>query len=103
MIKVGVFYPNSAGGKFDMKYYMEKHIPMVRQKIGPALKNVEVEQGVGGGMPGSPVTYSIMCRLSFDSVDAFQAAFATHAAHIMGDVANYTDIQPVVQISEVKL
>jgi hypothetical protein len=26
-----------------------------------------------------------------------------HAAAIMGDVPNYTDIEPVIQISEVKL
>jgi uncharacterized protein (TIGR02118 family) len=103
MIKVGIFYPNTAGSKFDMKYYMEKHISMVRQKLAPALKKVEVEQGVGGGAPGSPITYRVMCHLWFDSVDAFQSAFAAHAAHLMGDVANYTDIQPVVQISEVKI
>ena len=46
MIKVGVFYPQKDGSRFDMKYYLEKHIPMVRQKIGPALKGVAVEQGV---------------------------------------------------------
>jgi uncharacterized protein (TIGR02118 family) len=103
MIKVAVLYPNNAGNKFDMKYYMEKHIPMVRQKMGPALKNVAVEQGVSGGMPGSPITYTVMCHLSFDSLDAFQGAFAVHAPQIMGDVVNYTNIQPVVQISEVKI
>jgi uncharacterized protein (TIGR02118 family) len=103
MIKVGVFYPSSTGSKFDMKYYMEQHIPMVRQKLGPALKKVEVEQGVGGGAPGLPITYTVMCHLSFDSLEAFQSAFATHAPQLMGDVANYTDIQPVVQISEVKI
>ena len=103
MIKVGVFYPQTAGGRFDMKYYLEKHIPMVRQKIGPALKNVAVEQGVAGGTPGAPMTYSVICHLSFDSVDAFQNAFAAHAPSIMGDLPNYTDIQPIVQISEVKM
>jgi uncharacterized protein (TIGR02118 family) len=101
MIKVGVFYPY--GGKFDLKYYLEKHIPMVRQKVGPALKGVAIEQGVAGGMPGAPITYSVLCHLSFDSVDAFQAAFGPHAPEIMGDIANYTDTQPVVQISEVKV
>ncbi len=37
------------------------------------------------------------CILS--PVEAFQAAFAPHAAEIMGDIANYTDVQPAVQIS----
>jgi len=103
MIKVGVFYPSNPGGKFDMKYYLEKHIPMVKQKCGPALKNVAVEQGVAGGQPGAPITYSVIAHLSFDSVDAFQSAFGPNAPQILGDVPNYTDIQPIVQISEVKM
>ena len=101
MIRVGVFYPY--GGKFDMKYYLEKHMPMVQQKCGSALKGVAIEQGVAGGMPGAPITYSVMCHLTFDSVDAFQASFGPHAPEIMGDIANYSDIQPIVQISEVKV
>lgn len=43
-----------------------------------------------------------MAHLTFDSVDAFQKAFAPHSDAIMGDVPNYTDIQPVIQINEVK-
>jgi uncharacterized protein (TIGR02118 family) len=103
MIKVGVFYPNNPGAKFDMKYYLEKHIPMVQQKVGSALKHVTVDQGVAGGTPGAPLTYRVICHLTFDTVDAFQAAFGAHAPAIMGDIPNYTDIQPVVQISEVKM
>lgn len=32
MIKVSVLYPNHVAGRFDMTYYLEKHMPMVRQK-----------------------------------------------------------------------
>jgi uncharacterized protein (TIGR02118 family) len=101
MIRVGVFYPY--GGKFDMKYYLEKHMPMVQQKCGPALRSYAVDHGVAGGMPGAPITYSVMCHLTFDSADAFQAAFVPHAPEIMGDISNYSDLQPIVQISEVKV
>ena len=103
MIKVGVFYPQNEGSKFDMKYYLEKHIPMVRQKIGPALKSVAVDQGLAGGTPGAPMTYVAIAHLLFDSVDAFQAAFGAQGPTIMADVPNYTNIQPIVQISEVKM
>jgi uncharacterized protein (TIGR02118 family) len=44
-----------------------------------------------------------MGHLYFDSVEAFQAAFGPHAPAIMADIPNYTDIQPVIQISEVKM
>jgi len=43
MIKVNVFYPNEEGKKFDMEYYCNKHIPMVQQKLGAAVKGVSVE------------------------------------------------------------
>ncbi len=103
MIKVSVFYPNSAGVRFDMSYYLSKHIPLVQKKVGAALKGVAVEQGIAGGTPGAPPTYVAVGHLVFDSVDAFQAAFGPHAAEISADVANYTNVQPVIQIGEVKL
>ena len=103
MIKVSVLYPHSASATFDMAYYLEKHMPMVRQKLGAACKGTAVEQGIGGGAPGAPPTYIAMGHLLFDSAEAFQSAFAPHAAAIMGDIPNYTQIQPIIQVSEVKL
>jgi len=43
-----------------------------------------------------------MCHLYFDSVEAFQTAFGPHSETIMGDIPNYTDLQPIIQVSEVK-
>ncbi|MGH9718383.1 MAG: EthD family reductase [Candidatus Acidiferrales bacterium] len=103
MIKISVYYPNSAGVRFDMNYYVSKHLPMVQKKVGPALKSVAAEQGVAGGSPGSPAPYVAVGHLMFDSVDAFQTAFAPHSEAIMADVANYTNVQPIIQISEIKL
>ena len=103
MIKVSVLYPNTTGCKFDMSYYVDKHMPMVRNKLRPACKRVAVEQGIAGGAPGSPATYVAMGHLYFDSADAFQAAFAQHAQAILADIPNYTNTQPTIQISEIKL
>ncbi|BAT60331.1 EthD protein [Variibacter gotjawalensis] len=101
MIKVSVLYPPS--DKFDWDYYLAKHMPLVSDRLGAALKKAEVSKGVAGGAPGAPATYAAICTLSFDSVEAFQKAMGAHAAEIMGDIPNYTDATPVVQISEVKL
>ena len=103
MVRVGVFYPYSADAKFDMNYYVTKHMPMVRQKLGAACKGMSVEQGVGGGAPGAPPAFVAMGHLLFESAEAFQAAFAPHAATIMADIPNYTKIQPTIQVSEVKM
>jgi uncharacterized protein (TIGR02118 family) len=103
VIKVSVLYPNSAGCKFDMDYYLKRHMPMVQQKLGPACKRMAVDEGMAGGAPGAPATYVAMGHLYFDTADAFQSAFAPHAAAIMADIPNYTNIQPVIQISAVKM
>jgi hypothetical protein len=49
VIKVSVLYPNTAGCKFDMGYYLNQHMPMVQQKLGPACKRMAVEEGIAGG------------------------------------------------------
>ena len=96
MIKVGVFYPQS--NKFDWEYYIGKHTPMIQKLLSPALKRVEIEKGIAGAAPGTAAAYQTVCTLHFDSVEAFQSAFAPHANAIMADIANYTDAQPIVQI-----
>jgi len=103
VIKVSVLYPHSEGTRFDMEYYCERHIPMVRQKLGAACKGVSVDQGMSGPAPGSPPMYAAIGHLLFDSVGAFQLAFAPLSAEIMADIRNYTEIRPVIQVSEVKL
>jgi hypothetical protein len=42
-----------------------------------------VEEGLAGGAPGAPTAYVAMAHLSFESLDAFQSAFAPHAEAIM--------------------
>ena len=103
MIKVSVLYPAGESTKFDMDYYCKSHMPMVQEKLGAACKSMAVEQGLAGGAPGTPPIYVAMGHLYFDSVSDFQAAFGPHTAEIMGDIPNYTDIQPVIQISDVKM
>jgi uncharacterized protein (TIGR02118 family) len=42
-----------------------------------------------------------MGHLFCDSVEDFQAGFGPHTKEIMGDIPNYTNQTPVVQMSEV--
>ena len=103
MIKVSVLYPAENDSTFDMEYYCNSHMPMVRQKLGAACTGVAVEQGIGGAAPGSPPAYVAMGHLYFASVADFQTAFAPHATAILADIPNYTNIQPLIQISDVKM
>ena len=101
MIKVSVFYPQTAGIRFDMSYYLERHIPMLRQKLGAALKKGAVERGIMGGAPGEKPPFAVIGHLYFETVDAFQAAFAPHASAIVADIPNYSNVPPTIQVSEV--
>jgi uncharacterized protein (TIGR02118 family) len=102
MIQVTVLYPAGEGCTFDMDYYLKTHIPMFQDRMGAAMKDISVVRGVGGGAPGSPAPFVAMVHATFESVEAFGAALAPHAAEIMSDVPKYTNIQPVIQISEVE-
>jgi len=103
VIRITVLYPNGEGSRFDMAYYTSKHMPMVKQKCGLACKSIAADFGVNAGQPGSKPPYLAIGYLTFDSVDAFQKAFAPHAGEIMGDIPNYTNVQPIIQISDIKL
>ena len=103
MIAVTVLYPNRTGARFDLNYYCEKHIPMVQQRLGAICKRITVEHGVAGMTPGSAPAFRVVAHIYCDSAEAFQAAFAPHASAIMGDIPNYTDIEPTIQLSDVKI
>lgn len=103
MIKVSVMYPNTDGGKFDMSYYLKTHMPMVQENLGATLRGMAVDQGLGGGQPGSPPAFLAMGHLMFDSVESFQRGFSEHGKTFMADIPNYTNVQPTILISEVKL
>jgi uncharacterized protein (TIGR02118 family) len=101
MIKVSVMYPNTPGARFDHSYYRDKHMPLVQRLMGESCKRYTIDKGLAGGTPGSSATYVAMCHLYCDSVEAFQAGFGPHMNQIMADIPNYTDLSPVLQISEV--
>ncbi|HMN29693.1 MAG TPA: EthD family reductase [Caldilineaceae bacterium] len=105
MVKISILYPNRAGSRFDMDYYLNTHMPMSIERLSahPGFKGVSVERGLAGGAPGSEPTYTAMCHFLFDSMEAFLAAFMPNAAHLQGDMPNYTDSESIIQVSEVEI
>jgi len=101
MIKVSVMYPNGEGKNFDFDYYLNNHVPLVSTTLGDALQEASYDKGIAGGAPGSPATYIAVANLFFNSIQEFGMAFAAGAPTLLGDLPNFTNIEPVVQISEV--
>lgn len=102
MIKVTALYAYDAGKRFDIDYYRDKHIPMVKGALGAACKGVSLDIGLSGRAPDSAPPFAAMAHMLFDSLEAFRAAIAPHAARFSGDAPNYTDIAPLMQISKVE-
>ena len=101
MIRVSVMYPNTPGARFNHEYYRDKHMPLLKKRMGDSCLYYSVDKGLAGGAPGAPETYVGMGHFFCDSDESFKAGFGAHAQEIMGDIPNYTDLTPVVQISEV--
>ncbi len=101
MIKVSVLYPNAPGARFDLDYYRDSHMPMVKQRMGDRLHHYTIDRGLSAGAPGSAPAWVCVGTLYCESVEAFQAGFGPHTKEIMGDIPNYTDCKPVLEIAEV--
>jgi uncharacterized protein (TIGR02118 family) len=94
MIRVTVNYPTTEGASFDHEYYKSTHVPLCLASW-PAVKSSSIDKGVNG-----PNVAAV--HFTFDSMEAFQSALGSEAtAAVMADVANYTTIAPVMQISEI--
>ncbi len=93
MIRLSVYYPKTDGAPFDHDYYREKHCPLAASIWQPT--SVEIDKGVDG-------PYEAAVHLTFDSLDAMNAAMANErTGDILADVGNYTSIVPVLQTSEI--
>ena len=100
-VKVMIMYPNEEGKTFNMDYYNQKHMPMCAELFGEALQSYSIDKGLMGRIPSEPATYVAIGTFHFNQLSDYEKAFGPNAEKILADIPNYTNIQPVVQISEV--
>ena len=81
--------------------YRDRHMPMVQERLGAACKGIAVEHGLAGAAPNSRPQFIAMGHVYFESLEEFQSSFGQHGKEFVADVPNYTNVQPVVQISAV--
>ena len=103
MIKVSVLYPDQPDANFDMDYYTQKHVPLVLDRCGTDVKPGGIERALPGGAFGMNAPYRAAGHLIFESREGMERSLGTHMPEFLADVPNFTNIQPVVQISEVVL
>jgi uncharacterized protein (TIGR02118 family) len=99
MITLTAMYPNTEGSTFDYDYYMSTHVPLVAGFFGDALVRGTVSKGEDFGGEATP--YLCVSVLEIDSMESLGAAFAAHAGEIMGDIPNFTNVQPTMYVGTI--
>ncbi|TWI99484.1 uncharacterized protein (TIGR02118 family) [Mucilaginibacter frigoritolerans] len=101
LIKVSVMYPYAEGKTFNMEYYVTKHMPMVAAFLGANLVKYTIEKGLASGIPNQPLPFMAIGTFYVKSLSDYQAAIAPHGDAIRADFQNYTNIIPIILVSEV--
>jgi uncharacterized protein (TIGR02118 family) len=102
MFKVAILYPNGEGKSFDMDYYEKTHMPLMAGLLGKNLKFYEIDKGIAGRTPNDEVPFVAIGYFYCYDVTEYNKAVAQNIETILNDVKKYTNIQPTVQISEIK-
>jgi uncharacterized protein (TIGR02118 family) len=101
LLKVSVMYPYADGKTFNMEYYETKHMPMVAAYLGSNLVKYTIEKGVASGIPNQPLPYMAIGIFYIKSLADYQAAITPNRDAIRADFANYTNVAPIILVSEV--
>ena len=77
-------------------------MPLVEERLTSfGMVRREVEKGISDTDPNAPPRFVAIGAMYFETVEGVHEGFMTHGRELMGDVKNFTDIQPQFQISEV--
>ena len=101
LIKVSILYPYAEGKTFNMDYYETKHMPMVAAFLGSNLVKYTIEKGLASGIPNQPLPFMAIGTFYVKNLADYQAAIGPHRDAIRADFPNYTNITPVILMSEV--
>lgn len=101
LIKISVMYPYAEGKTFNMEYYESKHMPMVAGFLGSNLVKYTIEKGLSSGIPNQPLPFMAIGTFYVKSLSEYQAAIAPNREAIRADFPKYTDVAPVILVSEV--
>lgn len=64
---------------------------------------VSVERGINIETNKINSSYAAMCHYYFETLESFMEVFGANAEKLQGDIINYTNIMPLIQINEVEI
>ena len=101
MTKVSVMYPYSEGNTFNMEYYETRHMPMVAVLLGENLVKFTIEKGIASGIPNTPLPFIAIGTFYVKNLGEYQKAIQPNRDAIRADFPKYTNITPLILVSEV--
>ena len=101
MYRISVMYPDGQGATFDLEYYRDTHMMLVKKHFEPlGLIRTEIDKPVSGGAD-LPAPYICIGHLYFDNAESFDKGIAEFGTTLRSDIPNFTNVTPVRQISEI--
>ena len=61
-----------------------------------------IDKGLASGTPDTPLPYLAIGYFYFETLSSLQNTIGPHLEKLRADIPNYTNILPVIQISEVQ-
>ncbi|MBG6233826.1 uncharacterized protein (TIGR02118 family) [Pedobacter sp. CAN_A7] len=101
LIKISIMYPYAEGKTFHMEYYETKHMPMVAGYLGSNLVKYTIEKGLSSGIPNQALPFMAIGTFYVKSLSEYQSAVTPNREAIRADFKNYTNVIPVILVSEV--
>jgi len=95
-------YPNTPDTKFDFEYYTKQHIPLARKLWADKLLNVQVVKKAFLSVSDKKESeYLVIATFEVTSMEDLQDLIKNHSEILSNDFPNYTNVKPIIQISEV--
>ena len=79
MIRLSVLYPRIAGKRFDVDYYKNRHMPLVKKRLTPIT--VEIDVGISNEQ-GQDAPYVAIAHMTFASREELAARHAPRCSGI---------------------
>lgn len=89
-------YSRVKDSNFDLNYYQNTHMPMVKGYLGNACQGIQIEIPINEEQP-----YHVIAHLLFESFESFQKSYLPHSEVVRADIPNYTNLTPSVQMGSV--
>ena len=96
--RIAMMHPNHNDPRFDIDYYRNQHMSLVREKYAPyGLLDLEIDEAICKESKNS-TAYLVVGYMLFNSIKQFYQSYQAAGKDIVSDLSHFSDITSVVQI-----